>query len=219
MDAASRRELADRTNFRLTISANVANAAGAAIVFVFATIVLGGVTTASVVYLLAERILRPAVAEALADGPAPRVRIPGVAARMTMAWTLATGVPILGVVALAVTDLAGTNHNEKLLVAAILFLGVTALAVGFLAILVAARAVADPLGTVRRGLERIERGDLEAGVPVEDGSEVGLLQVGFNRMVAGLRERERLSEAFGAFVDPELTKRVLEHGIDLAGEE
>src|SRR6266516_1884453 len=35
MDAASRLELADQTNFRLTISANVANDAGAAIVFVF----------------------------------------------------------------------------------------------------------------------------------------------------------------------------------------
>jgi adenylate cyclase len=38
-------------------------------------------------------------------------------------------------------------------------------------------------------------------------------------MVAGLGERERLREAFGAFVDPTLTERVLVEGTDLRGEE
>jgi adenylate cyclase len=187
---------------------------------IFFTVALGGITTSSVVYLLAERILRPVVGLALEGGqPPPKVTIPGIASRMTMAWTLATGVPLVGVVALGVTDLSGANVDQDLLVGATLFLASLALAVGFLAIFFAARGVADPIGAVRHGLVRIERGDLEASVPVDDGSEVGLLQVGFNRMAGGLRERERLREAFGAFVDPELTERVLEHGIDLAGEE
>jgi class 3 adenylate cyclase len=38
-------------------------------------------------------------------------------------------------------------------------------------------------------------------------------------MVEGLDERERLREAFGAYVDPSLAERVLEEGSDLAGEE
>src|SRR5215213_635528 len=38
-------------------------------------------------------------------------------------------------------------------------------------------------------------------------------------MVAGLAERRRLHEAFGAYVDPALTDRILAEGIDLAGEE
>ena len=186
---------------------------------VFVTVLLGGVTTSSVVYLMAERILRPVVARALADGPAPAVRLPGVAARMTMAWTLATGVPLLGIVALALTRIAGADVDEDLLIAATLFLAVLALSVGLLAIVVASRAVADPIAGVRAGLRRIERGELDVAVPVDDGSEVGLLQVGFNRMAGGLRERERLREAFGAYVDPDLTRRVLEEGTDLAGEE
>src|SRR5439155_935910 len=44
-------------------------------------------------------------------------------------------------------------------------------------------------------------------------------QAGFNRMVTGLEERERLREAFGTFVDPELGERILREGTDLAGEE
>jgi adenylate cyclase len=186
---------------------------------VLVTVLLGGVTTSSVVYLMAERILRPAVARALADGPAPAVRLPGVTARMTMAWTLATGVPLLGIVALALTRIAGADVDEDLLVAATLFLAALALAVGSMAIVVASRAVADPIAGVRMGLQRVERGELDVDVPVDDGSEVGLLQVGFNRMAGGLRERERLREAFGAYVDPDLTRRVLEEGTDLAGEE
>ena len=38
-------------------------------------------------------------------------------------------------------------------------------------------------------------------------------------MVAGLGERERLRDAFGAFVDPAVTARVLTEGTDLRGEE
>jgi class 3 adenylate cyclase len=38
-------------------------------------------------------------------------------------------------------------------------------------------------------------------------------------MVAGLEERERLREAFGAFVDPQLAERVLEEGTVIEGEE
>jgi adenylate cyclase len=38
-------------------------------------------------------------------------------------------------------------------------------------------------------------------------------------MVAGLRERERIREAFGTYVDPEIAARILEQGTDLRGEE
>ncbi len=54
---------------------------------------------------------------------------------------------------------------------------------------------------------------------VDDGSEVGLLEAGFNRMTRGLAERERLREAFGAFVDPSLAERVVSEGTDFAGEQ
>jgi class 3 adenylate cyclase len=38
-------------------------------------------------------------------------------------------------------------------------------------------------------------------------------------MVSGLQERERLREAFGTFVDPDLAERVARDGTDLRGEE
>ena len=183
------------------------------------TVLLGAVTACALQYLVVERILRPVTARALAGGPPPRVASPGVAARLTMAWTLATGVPLLGVVAMVLQALLGANLSRGQVLGATLFLGLLALGVGLASMVLAARSVGDPVVAVRRAQEQLEFGDFRARVPVHDGSEVGLLQAGFNRMAQGLDERERLREAFGTFVDPGLTERVLEEGTDLTGEE
>ena len=68
-------------------------------------------------------------------------------------------------------------------------------------------------------MSRVESGDLDTSLPVYDATEVGRLQVGFNAMVAGLRERERLREGFGTYLDPKVARHILEQGTDLAGEE
>ena len=62
-------------------------------------------------------------------------------------------------------------------------------------------------------------GDLTARVPVVATDETGKLAQSFNTMVEGLDERERLREAFGAYVDPGLAERVLREGSDLEGED
>jgi adenylate cyclase len=57
-------------------------------------------------------------------------------------------------------------------------------------------------------------------VQVDDGSEVGLLQAGFNRMAEGLRERERLHDLFGRHVGRDVARAALENEgeIELGGE-
>lgn len=82
-----------------------------------------------------------------------------------------------------------------------------------------ARSVTVPMRDLRRATDRVAQGDLTARVPVISTDEVGRLAASFNGAVRGLGERERLREAFGAFVDPVLADRVLEEGTTLAGEE
>lgn len=63
------------------------------------TIGLGGVTTCALTYLLIERLLRPVTARALASmSPEQPVGL-GVPARLITTWAVASGVPMLGVIA------------------------------------------------------------------------------------------------------------------------
>ncbi|HEU4978474.1 MAG TPA: adenylate/guanylate cyclase domain-containing protein [Solirubrobacteraceae bacterium] len=81
------------------------------------------------------------------------------------------------------------------------------------------RSIVEPLDDLQRGTDRVAAGELDVRVPVLGSDETGRLANSFNEMVAGLSERERLREAFGAFVDPVLAERVLQEGTVLAGEE
>jgi len=182
------------------------------------TIVLGGLTACALQYLLVERALRPVAARALAGGDPPDLPVPGVATRLTMAWVLATGVPVLGIAGFAVADISGADLDRDQLILACLFLATAAIVIGLAAILLAARSVADPVSGVRRALQRIEAGDLEARVDVDDGSEVGLLQAGFNRMAAGLQERERMRDLFGRHVGRDVASKAMEQEVELGGE-
>jgi adenylate cyclase len=184
-------------------------------------ILLGGETTSAVGYLLAERIARPVTARALAGGPPPASCGPGVSGRLLMTWSLGTGVPLIGILMIAIAGMAvGDEDDLTLLAAAIAFLAAIGWAVGLFAIRMASRSLAEPIAAVRSGMERIEQGDLDVSVPVDDGSEIGLLEAGFNRMAAGLNERERLRDLFGRYVGREVAEAALEDDgdVQLGGE-
>lgn len=82
-----------------------------------------------------------------------------------------------------------------------------------------ARSIFDPIDQLRSATERVGRGDLSTRVPVVSQDETGRLAQSFNDMVAGLEERERLHEAFDAYVGPDVTEMVLRDGTHLHGEE
>lgn len=81
------------------------------------------------------------------------------------------------------------------------------------------RSIFDPIDQLRAATERVRRGDLSTRVPVVSTDETGRLARSFNDMVAGLYERERLSEAFDAYVGPDIAEMVLRDGTHLDGEE
>ncbi len=73
---------------------------------------------------------------------------------------------------------------------------------------------------LQRATERVARRRLHApACRSSRPTRRATLAQSFNLMVEGLDERERLREAFGAYVDPGLAERVLTEGSDFAGEE
>jgi adenylate cyclase len=182
------------------------------------TATLGGVTTCALVYLLTERLLRPVTAIALACGPPERPSGPGVRTRLITAWALASGVPLLGLGLLALRALGGHFQDTSSLAIAVLVLTGGGLAAGAIATTLSASSLAEPITAVREALARVRKGDLDVHVAVDDGSELGLLQAGFNDMAAGLRERERLRDLFGRHVGEDVARRAVHDGVALGGE-
>lgn len=184
------------------------------------TIVLGGITTCALSYLLSERILRRTAARVLAARPpGPRRALPGIVVRSLLFWALGTGVPVVGLMLTAVAALVYDDVPPDRFAVIVLAIGGVALGAGLLVTVGAARAVADPVNAVRRAMRRVEHGELDAGVTVYDGTELGQLQSGFNTMVAGLRERERLRDLFGRHVGRDVARAAAAAGeVRLGGE-
>jgi adenylate cyclase len=82
----------------------------------------------------------------------------------------------------------------------------------------AAQAVARPIRNLRTAMDKVGMGDTEVQVTVDDGSEVGRLQAGFNQMVAGLAERELIRDLFGRQVGDDVARDALEKGVTLGGQ-
>ncbi|MUL48148.1 adenylate/guanylate cyclase domain-containing protein [Mycobacterium sp. CBMA293] len=72
-----------------------------------------------------------------------------------------------------------------------------------------------PIRDLAEGTKRVAAGDYSQRLPVVQDDDLGALSASFNRMQAGLVERQRLQAAFGTYVDPALAARLLEQGDDV----
>jgi len=178
------------------------------------SILLGGLATSALVYLLVERTFRPLFALALAGEVPERSGAMSVRSRLMLAWALGAD---LFLIMIGLTYL-GRPASHPPSTAAIWFLVVSGLVAGAIVLYVAARSVADPLRDMRQAVKQVQSGDLDVEVAVDDGAEVGLLQAGFNKMVTGLRERRQLQDLFGRYVGEDVARDALEHGVRLGGE-
>jgi adenylate cyclase len=178
-------------------------------VYIFSVVALGGISTSAVWYLIVERVMRPVAARALGGATPDRRFRPTIGRRLVTAWLLATGVPLFGIAVLAVGYLADVGFRAQRTFAAILILVTVAIVVGLFAILIAIRSVTERVTALRRALAQVQAGDFSARVEVDDASEIGLLQAGFNTMTAGLAERERIRDTFGTYVDRDVAEHIL----------
>ncbi|MBI2706570.1 MAG: adenylate/guanylate cyclase domain-containing protein [Actinobacteria bacterium] len=177
-------------------------------------VLLAGLVTCVLLYQLLERHFRPVFALALEDVELPKVRRE-VLIRIMSAWWLGSAIPLLAV------GLAPIIYQDEqfrftigLSIAMLLLI-----AGGGLVMRAAAGGVSAPINEVRAAMAEVEDGNLDVKVPVTNVGEIGQLQVGFNRMVAGLRERRRLHDLLGRQVGTDVARQALETAPELVGEE
>jgi adenylate cyclase len=186
--------------------------------FLFA-IGFAGVIVATACYLTTEFALRPVAAQALEAGPPPRRLSAGIMGRTMTVWLLGSGVPMVGIVVTGVFALSLQNLTETQFAVAVMIIAVLALGVGFLLMWLLSWLTATPVRAVRAALRRVEQGDLNCNVVVFDGTELGELQRGFNSMVDGLKQRERVRDLFGRHVGREVAAAAELQRPRLGGEE
>ena len=141
--------------------------------------------------------------------------------RINLRWRLlASLVAVILITGIAVGGFAaGGGADIRALGFSLLGSAIAAAVVSSWLIGLLSASITRPITRLRDAAEEVGRGDLKVRVPLTSTDESGELTQAFNRMVIGLEQRERLREAFGTFVDPELADRVAEQGTDLRGEE
>jgi len=181
-------------------------------------VLLGGAAAAGTGLLLAQHTLRP-IMGAATRGAEPRLTVPGVLARMVLMWFLCSALPI-GVIATFVVLRSNGWLIQKTasLDGPVLVVSLAAVILGLPMMILTSRSIADPLGEVVDAMAEVEHGHIETYVGVYERSQIGRLQTGFNRMVAGLAERERLRDLFGRHVGADVAHRAIEEGASLTGD-
>lgn len=185
---------------------------------VFVIVMMSGLSTSAVTYLVAERLQRPFARVALAQGVPDRVGM-RLGLRTVLAWFLGTGVALLGITLAGITALSlGSQITAQRLAITMVVLGGGAFVVGGFTTWLASKASSDPVRALRASVSAAQAGDFSVDVPIYDGTELGVLQAGFNEMLHGLREREKMRDLFGRHVGAEVARAALESGVKLGGE-
>ncbi|WP_442903632.1 adenylate/guanylate cyclase domain-containing protein [Gordonia sp. Z-3] len=184
---------------------------------VAAAFLLAAMSSSCITYLFAERAARPLAVVAFRDFPARHV-FHGVRSRMIAVWLVSSAVPMFGLLLLnlgrwldMLPPVSGPVDWT------IIILGVVALVAGIRVITLVGRSIADPLSDLHHAVTRVDAADYTVRVPVYDSSELGVLQHGFNTMVIGLEERERMRQLFARHVGDTVAAQALEHGEGMRG--
>jgi adenylate cyclase len=196
------------------------------VLLMIVSVLFGGASSISTSLLFTQHIVRPIVAAASKDTAASadsvdrrRENAPGIAARLVMMWVFNSAMPSVAIALLIVSRANGwfITESASLDIPIIVLLLVSVL-LGLRALILVSQSISDPVRDVVEAMAEVGRGDIGRTVDVYEQSEIGRLQSGFNRMVTGLVERDRLRDLFGRHVGLDVARRALETDEEVSGE-
>jgi class 3 adenylate cyclase len=179
----------------------------------------GAVATVCTGFLFTQRVLRLLMIAATLDFEQAE-RAPGVRARLILMWAMCSALPGAGIVVLVLLRSRGwVVSADAPIEVPVMVLALVAVVLGFRAMVLVSSSISDPVHEVVDAMAEVERGRIDQKIDVYERSEIGHLQMGFNRMVAGLRERDQLRDLFGRHVGEEVVRRAVEDNESLSGDE
>nr|WP_102142152.1 adenylate/guanylate cyclase domain-containing protein [Mycobacterium sp. QGD 101] len=181
-------------------------------------VVFGGSAAAGIGLLVTQRVVRPIIVAASHSSEGV-VTAPGVLARLVLLWVLCSALPSAVIVALVFVRSKGWLIPQTASIeGAVLVVSLAAVLLGLPTMILTSRSISEPIGEVVDAMAEVEQGRIDTYVDVVERSEIGRLQSGFNRMVAGLAERERLRDLFGRHVGVDVARRAIDEGASLTGD-
>jgi len=85
-----------------------------------------------------------------------------------------------------------------------------AAALGLVFALLVSGGITRPVRLLLEGTRQVEAGQLDRPIGVITGDEIGQLTAAFNRMVEQLRNKERIRETFGRYIDPRVVEALID---------
>ncbi|TGD90027.1 adenylate/guanylate cyclase domain-containing protein [Mycolicibacterium sp. CH28] len=178
----------------------------------------GAATSTGAALLLILRPMRPITAAATGSVAGPDTE-PGVLPRLLLMWLMSSALPTIGIAVVVVMRSNGWIIQQTASIEVpVLVLSVISVLVGLRGMAIVALSISDPVRDVVAAMARVERGQIATKVDVYEHSEIGRLQSGFNRMVTGLAERDRLRDLFGRHVGTDVARRAVSDTDSLTGE-
>ena len=193
---------------------------GAALAVFFA-----GFTHATLEYYAVLRFVRniiPSFSALLSDYDAQQGIIPiGIQRRMLFVGIWISVMPLFVMIfslGVRISELDPTDEQIFLIVSWVISVLLVVLGIAIWIARYISTDIETLVSKLRQAMQRVEQGELDTNLPILSSDEFIDLYLGFNRMTDGLVERERLHDAFGRYVSPELAEQIRKDGIQMTGQ-
>ena len=170
-------------------------------------------------YFALETGMRPVLVDINRVLP-PRLRTETRA--LPLRFKLMAALPMINIItglvaaALSTTDSATAEGGASLGLDVLIAIGV-AFTISFELTVLLTKSILRPIEDLQKGIEAVREGRYDVSIPVTTADELGELSAGFNQMVKGLAEREKIREAFGTYLDREVAEYILSESFSPEG--
>lgn len=188
---------------------------------------IGGFIATAITFFAHDLLWRPVIPLFFPKGDVGSIgafRLP-VLGRLLIAFFFVGVYPLTIMAALTwgrAQSLVNTDDPQAVLsnlLAMEIFLLIAGIAASISLAIFVTRAITSPLNSLQSGMKQVEENNLDVQVQVVTNDELGYLGEQFNKMVAGLRQAQKLRYLLDLYVSPEVAREALRSGTGLGGQQ